>query len=91
MKYTKYKGWQWDMMPTELRLNDAKGTVMLRCVAGVFEPPEDVKTLIAKAPQMYEALTEIAKGKGAYNHDALKHASNVIAEMKSLAASALED
>ncbi len=44
----------------------------------------------SKAPEMYEALKEIAKGEGAYNHDPLEHAGNVIDNLKSLAASALE-
>ena len=41
--------------------------------------------LIAKAPEMYEALVRISKGEGAFNLDPLRHASNVIEEHKEIA------
>lgn len=46
--------------------------------------------LISKAPAMYEALKQILKGVGTYNHNPLVHAENVINDMKCLATSALE-
>ncbi len=41
--------------------------------------------LIAAAPEMLKALIEISEGKGAYDTDPLKHASNVIEESKRIA------
>ena len=38
---------------------------------------------------MYEALREIAKGKGAYSMDPLTHAENTIRDMIGLATTAL--
>ncbi len=86
MKYTKYMGWDWDIIPTELRLDDTKGAIVLRC-APSFEPPEDVKVLISKAPAMYKALAEIA-----YHDrtDIPSQAPKTIHSMRAIAASALE-
>lgn len=38
-----------------------------------------------KTKELEEALTEIAKGEGAYDMDKLKHASNTIENMKAIA------
>ena len=88
MKYTKYLGWDWDIVPTELRLNDEKGTVMFRCATGVFEPPEDVKNLIANAPAMYEALKKIANNEG--EDFEVGVALNSLRKVRTIAALALE-
>lgn len=45
--------------------------------------------LIAAAPDMLEALKEIAKGEGAYSRDHLVHASNVIENCIRLANAAI--
>lgn len=45
--------------------------------------------LIAAAPDLLEALEEIAQGMGAYNVDPLEHANNVIEEAKSIARAAI--
>ena len=37
------------------------------------------------APELLEALKEIAKGNGAFDHDPLKHAANVIRENTEIA------
>ena len=40
---------------------------------------------------LYEVLQEISEGKGAFNTDQLKHASNCIDDMKALAVAALKN
>ena len=45
--------------------------------------------LIAAAPDLLEALKEIAEGKGRYSADKLTHASNTIADMKEIALRAI--
>ena len=47
--------------------------------------------LRAEIDKLRAALTEIARGEGAYNRDPLTHASNTIDSMKALAATALEE
>lgn len=46
--------------------------------------------LIAAAPDLLEALIEISKGDGPYDMDKLKHASNCIENMKSIAEQAIK-
>jgi citrate lyase beta subunit len=41
------------------------------------------------APELLEALEIIAEGKGAFNHDPLLHAQNVIEEAKTIAQAAI--
>lgn len=41
------------------------------------------------APEMLEALKEIAKGRGAFDRDPLQHASNTIDNMKEIANEAI--
>lgn len=50
---------------------------------------ESVGAMLAAAPQMLEALKEIAKGEGRFSTDHLKHASNTIDDMKDLATAAI--
>jgi len=45
--------------------------------------------LMARAPELYEALKEISEGKGRFSLDPLTHASNTIEDMKNLALAAL--
>jgi len=47
--------------------------------------------LIAAAPDMYEALKEIAEGKGAYSMDRMTHAENTIRDMKALAEGLIDE
>ena len=49
--------WLWDIMPCELRLDDPKGTVLFRCVH-THEPTEDVKRLIAAAPELLDIVRD---------------------------------
>jgi len=44
-----------------------------------------------KEKKLLKALKEISKGEGAYNLDPLKHASNTIDNMKSIALNAIKD
>jgi len=46
--------WVWDVMPHELRADDERGTVILRCRDN--EPTETNAHLIAAAPLLLEAL-----------------------------------
>lgn len=46
--------------------------------------------LIAAAPTMFEALCEIAEGKGRYDEDRLRHAANCIEDMVALAKEAIK-
>jgi hypothetical protein len=52
--------------------------------------PLDDACLVARAPLMYEALREIAQGKGAYSMDRMTHAENTIRDMTGLAQGALD-
>jgi hypothetical protein len=45
--------------------------------------------LVAAAPEMLEALREIAKGEGRFSRDPLEHAANTIEDMKALAEAAI--
>lgn len=45
--------------------------------------------LIAAAPDLLDALREIANGQGAFSTDPLTHASNTIDDMKELARAAI--
>lgn len=58
------------------------------CITDHVYTKEDAK-LIASAPQMYEALKEIAQGKGRYDTDKLIHASNTIEDMIKIAKDAI--
>jgi hypothetical protein len=60
-------------------------------MAGADDESESIANaqLIAAAPEMYEALKQIAKGEGRYSQDPLTHASNTIDDMKELAKAAL--
>ena len=68
-------------------IRDADG----KLVATVTSPDNthagrlDRARLIALAPEMAEALAQVAKGEGAFNRDPLKHAENVIEEHKAIA------
>jgi len=46
--------------------------------------------LIAAAPRLLEALTEISEGKGRYDMDKLRHAANTIEDMIKIAKSAIK-
>lgn len=95
MEYTKgtFKdgntGWKIDNRET----NGVKGFEIHwsddgECVTDHVYTEADAK-LIAAAPAMYEALKEIAEGKGRYDTDKLKHASNTIEDMIKLATDAI--
>ena len=58
--------WLWDIMPCELRADDDKGTVLLRCSIN-HEPNKANARLIAAAPDMLEALEEIANYENDFN------------------------
>lgn len=95
MEYTKgtFKdgntGWKVDTRET----NGVKGFEIHwsddgECVTDHVYTEADAK-LIAAAPAMYEALKQIAEGKGRYDTDRLKHASNTIEDMIKLATDAI--
>jgi len=50
--------------------------------------PADAR-LASTAPDLLEALREIAKGEGRYSRDPLEHASNTVDDMKALALRAI--
>ena len=49
------------------------------------------ETLSQEIKRLLEALTEIAKGKGRFAIDQLKHASNTIEDMQEIANEALKE
>ena len=51
----------------------------------------DNACLVARAPRMYEALREIAEGKGVYSTDRLTHAENTIRDATRLAQDELDE
>lgn len=55
----------------------------------VYTRSERRRRLTAFAPEMYEALREIAKGEGAFNREPLIHAGNVIERHKAIAGTIL--
>ena len=55
---------------------------------GCVEKEENAR-LMAAAPEMLEALEDIARGAGPYSRDPLTHASNTIEYMVSIAQSAI--
>jgi len=66
------------------------GSDLMYDQVGGMAPEYDDQNLIKAAPDLLEALKEIAKGQGAYDPDGYAHARNTIDDMKALAKEAIE-
>jgi hypothetical protein len=91
-KFTKGK-WSIDPM-NSLSIIDDSGDRFHQLICqtngkGMEEAAANAK-LIAAAPTMFEALCEIAEGKGRYDEDRLRHAANCIEDMVALAKEAIK-
>lgn len=67
----------------------APGGTLIAMSEGWSDEEQANARLIAAAPDLLEALKEIAKGEGAYSRDPLIHAGNVITNMKVIANEAI--
>ena len=49
---------------------------------------DEALALLDEVERLREALQEISKGEGAFNHDPLKHCANTVEDMKAIAKAA---
>lgn len=90
MNYTKDE-WRVNSA-NKTEVNSFNGIAIADCSMSQMITKEEKEAnakLIALAPKMLEALKEIAEGKGRYDTDKLKHASNTIEDMIKLATDAI--